>query len=139
MAQTISRLARDVGVSADTLRYYERLGLVAAPIRNQAGYRIYDDAAGERLRFIKTAQHMGLRLADIKDLLDIKDRGGCPCGHTTAVVERRLAEVDAELSRLRTMRAELVALGARTRDCADATGDTWWTCTTRSREGGDEP
>ena len=139
MALTISRLAREVGVSADTLRYYERLGLVAAPIRTAAGYRIYDDSAGERLRFIKTAQHMGLRLADIKDLLEIKDRGGCPCGHTTAVVERRLAVVDAELSRLRTMRVELVALRARIRDCADATGDTWWTCTTRRQEGGDEP
>lgn len=138
MVLTISRLADQVGVSADTLRYYERLGLVPAPIRNRAGYRIYDDAAGERLRFIKTAQHMGLRLTDIKDLLDIKDRGGCPCGHTTAVVERRLSEVDAELARLRMMRNELVALRARNRDCADVSGDTWWTCTTRRPEGGDE-
>jgi DNA-binding transcriptional MerR regulator len=137
MALTISRLAAEAGVSADTVRYYERLGLLAAPARSPSGYRQYDPPVHRRLQFIKAAQHIGLRLADIKELLDIQDRGACPCGHTTGAVERRLAEVDAEISRLHTMRMELMALHERTRDCADASGSAWWGCTTGSQEGGE--
>ena len=81
---------------------------------------------------------MGLRLADIKDLLDIKDRGGCPAT-PPPLWNGAWPRSHAELSLGWNDAGELVALGARTRDCADATGDTWWTCTTRSREGGDEP
>jgi hypothetical protein len=59
MSQTISALANGMGLRADTLRYYERLGLLHPSERTAAGYRIYDDEAAKRLRFIKDAQHMG--------------------------------------------------------------------------------
>jgi DNA-binding transcriptional MerR regulator len=138
MAVTISKLAGRAGVTADTLRYYERFGLIPSPSRTASGYRLYDDEVLGRLLFIKNAQHMGLRLADVKELLEIMDRGACPCGHTAGVVERRLAEVDAELSRLRTMRRELVALGERNRACTEVNPAAWWCCPPELREGGDQ-
>jgi DNA-binding transcriptional MerR regulator len=101
MSQTISVLAESLGLRADTLRNYERVGLLYPPERTAAGYRIYDDDAADRLRFIKDAQHMGLHLADIKELLDVRDHGRCPCGHTEILVNKRLAEVEADMARLR--------------------------------------
>jgi DNA-binding transcriptional MerR regulator len=81
MDLTISKLATEVGLTADTIRYYEKAGLLPAPARTSAGYRLYGDDAADRLRFIKGAQRIGLRLREIKELLDIGDRGLCPCGH----------------------------------------------------------
>jgi DNA-binding transcriptional MerR regulator len=107
------------------LRYYERLGLLRPSKRTTAGYRIYDDAGEERLRFIKGAQRMGLQLADIKELLDIRDRGKCPCGHTEVVVQRRLAEAQAEIALLVEVRDSLLGLGRRNRECLDASGAEW--------------
>jgi MerR family Zn(II)-responsive transcriptional regulator of zntA len=97
---TISELAGSMGLRADTLRYYERIGLLKPAERSDAGYRLYDDASAQRLRFIKGLQRMGLHLGDIKELLDVRDRGGCPCGHTEVLVERRLAEVQAEIQQM---------------------------------------
>jgi DNA-binding transcriptional MerR regulator len=137
VAVTISKLADRAGVTPDTLRYYERFGLIAAPSRSASGYRMYDDEVLGRLLFIRNAQHMGLRLADVRELLEIMDRGACPCGHTAGVVERRLSEVDAELSRLRAMRRELVALGERNRACAESSSEDWW-CSPEPSRGGDD-
>jgi DNA-binding transcriptional MerR regulator len=124
-AQTISVLAEAVGLTADTLRYYEREGLLPPAERSPAGYRLYGPEAAQRLRFIKQAQRMGLRLADIKELLDVRDKGLCPCGHTKALVERRLSEVEAEIAQLRQMRKNLVELKERNGGCLDVSGATW--------------
>ncbi len=134
MPVPISELAHRLRVSTDTLRYYERLGLVPAPARAGNGYRVYDEAAAERVRFIKSAQHVGLRLSDIKELLDIWDLGTCPCGHTAEVVGRRLAEVDADLARLQAMKRHLVALGQRNQACADLSAPDWWCAHTTDGE-----
>jgi DNA-binding transcriptional MerR regulator len=84
VTQTISQTAAEAGVSPDTLRYYERLGLLDAPERTASGYRVYEAGTGGRVRFIKGAQRTGLRLADIKDLLDIRDRGPAPAATPAA-------------------------------------------------------
>ena len=81
MTLTVSKLAARASLTADTIRYYERAGLLPAS-RTESGYRAYVDEAVEILRFIKGAQRIGLRLQEIKELLDIRDRGLCPCGHT---------------------------------------------------------
>jgi DNA-binding transcriptional MerR regulator len=125
MARTISEQAATLGLTADTLRYYERLGLLPAPPRTAAGYRLYGDELADRLVFICGAKRMGLRLADIKELLDILDRGLCPCGHTKDLVERRLGEVDAEIRQLSTVRAQLLVLKKRNEECVDASADDW--------------
>jgi DNA-binding transcriptional MerR regulator len=110
MPYTVSALAGRVGLSADTVRYYERMGLLPEPARSAAGYRLYDEAAVERLRLIGGARRAGLRLRDIGELLDVVDQGGCPCGHTDDLLRQRLAEIRAEIERLRGVEAELTRL-----------------------------
>jgi DNA-binding transcriptional MerR regulator len=110
MALTVSALADQVGLSADTVRYYERVGLLPQPARSAAGYRLYDQDAVGRLRLIKGAQRAGLRLREIGELLQVADQGLCPCGHTETLLRDRLAEVRAELDRLRALETELTRL-----------------------------
>jgi DNA-binding transcriptional MerR regulator len=118
MALTVSALADRVGLSADTVRYYERVGLLPEPARSAAGYRLYDQDAVGRLRLIKGAQRAGLRLREIGELLQVADQGQCPCGHTETLLRRRLAEVSAELDRLRALEVELTRLLERQPDPA---------------------
>ncbi|MGH2669816.1 MAG: MerR family transcriptional regulator, partial [bacterium] len=79
---TVGKLAERVGTSADTLRYYERIGLLPKADRTASGYRLYHDDAIARVHFIRGAQRLGLRLEEIGELLEILERGLCPCGRT---------------------------------------------------------
>jgi DNA-binding transcriptional MerR regulator len=128
MALTVSALADQVGVSPDAVRYYERLGLLHPPARSPAGYRLYGQATVDRLRLIKGAQRVGLRLREIRELLGVMDRGQCPCGHTEALLTQRLAEVDAELARLGALRTTLAGLLAQAPEatCTSTTASQWW-------------
>ncbi len=123
---TVSKLAEQVGTSPDTLRYYERIGLLPAPERTAAGYRLYDGTAVERVHFIKEGQRFGLRLEEIRDLLEIRDRGQCPCGHTRFLLERRVALLDEEMAAMARLREgiqqmleELPAAGIGKWQCSD--------------------
>ena len=128
MTLTVSKIADQVGLTADTIRFYEREGLLLPPDRTSAGYRVFGDDAVERLRFIKGAQRIGLRLQEIKELLDIGDRGLCPCGHTEDLLRRRLAEIDAEITRLNETKADLIDFTKRFNafDCPE--GVEPWPC-----------
>jgi DNA-binding transcriptional MerR regulator len=106
----VAELAGAVGVAPDTIRYYERAGLLPPPARTSAGYRAYDPGAVDRLRFIQGAQRLGLRLRDIRDLLAIRDTGVCPCEPAEQLLRRRLAELDAEIARL-VLQPGVVAYG----------------------------
>jgi DNA-binding transcriptional MerR regulator len=107
---TVSKLAEQVGTSADTVRYYERIGLLPETERSPSGYRLYGDEAVERLRFIKRAQRFGLKLEAIAELLDVRQRGLCPCGHTRRMLEERVAELDEEMSSLARLRADITTM-----------------------------
>lgn len=107
---TVSKLAEQAGTSADTVRYYERIGLLPETERSASGYRLYGDDAVERLRFIKTAQRFGLRLEAIAELLDVRRRGLCPCGHTRRMLEEKAAELDEEMAALGRLRADIAAM-----------------------------
>ncbi len=108
MAQlTVSKLADEVGTSADTLRYYEKIGLLPEPDRSASGYRLYGDEAVEQVRFIKRAQRFGLRLEEIGELLAIRQRGLCPCGRTRRLLEAKVAELDQELAALARLRDDI--------------------------------
>lgn len=136
MTLRVSELAGLVGVTSDTIRYYEKEGLLPLPARSPSGYREFDPELAERLRFIKGAQRFGLRLAEIRELLEIHDKGACPCGHTKVLVERRMAEIDVEMKRLRSLKrdlADLIALDCRESEMAD------WFCMTEPRKRGGEP
>jgi DNA-binding transcriptional MerR regulator len=125
---TVKDLARQAGVSPHTVRYYDRVGLLPTPPRSPSGYRLYTPEGVERLRFIRGAKHLGLRLQHIAQLLEVMDRGQCPCGHTEALLRGRLAEIDEEIAGLARLRDELARLlethPATTRPGTDP--DTWW-------------
>jgi DNA-binding transcriptional MerR regulator len=104
---TVSKLAQRAGTSPDTLRYYERIGLLPEPERSPSGYRLYGESAAERVQFIKRAQRFGLRLEEIGELLRVRERGLCPCGHTRRLLERRMAELDQEMETLARLRADV--------------------------------
>jgi MerR family mercuric resistance operon transcriptional regulator len=128
---TVSMLAKRTGIRADTIRYYERAGLLPPPARNRAGYRQYDESTAERLRLIKGAQRLGLRLREIAELLAVRDRGACPCGHTRALVQRHLEEIEAEIAHLVELRRELGRVAAECAADAHPEPDGSWPCEIR--------
>lgn len=110
MGLRVSQLASRAGISPDTVRYYGRLGLLPETGRTGGGHRYYDEAALERLRFIKGAQWFELRLDEIRELLELFDTDGCACEHTREVIERRIAAVDEQQAHLAEIRAALCRL-----------------------------
>jgi DNA-binding transcriptional MerR regulator len=121
---TIAEVAAGAGVRPDTLRYYERAGLVPAPPRTAGAHRRYPETTVDRLRFIRGAQRLGLRLSEIKDLLAVRDTGVCPCEPAEDLLRRHLAEIDAELVRLAELRAEVAAMLAA-EPCTGPTPAPW--------------
>ncbi|MGI8520416.1 MAG: MerR family transcriptional regulator [Actinomycetota bacterium] len=134
MALRVSDVAGRVGLTPATIRYYERIGLLPVPERTPSGYRQYDEDVADRLRFIKGAQRFGLRLEEIRELLQIQDRGQCPCGHTRELLRTRVSEVDEEMRRLRRLRSDLLQMIERA-DC-DAPASMPWPCAVEFIEGG---
>jgi DNA-binding transcriptional MerR regulator len=123
----VAELADAVGVAPDTVRYYEKAGLLPAPARTPAGYRAYDAGAVDRLQFIQGAQRLGLKLRDIRDLLAVRDTGVCPCEPAEQLLRRRLAELDAEMARLAALREQMVAMveALPAATCPPPTPGTW--------------
>lgn len=135
MALRVSELADLAGVSSDTIRYYEKEGLLPLPARSPSGYREFDADLAERLRFIKGAQSFGLKLTEIREVLEIHDKGACPCGHTKALLEKHMAEIDIEMKRLRSLKRDLAQLA--TLECpADKMAE--WPCVTEFKKRGGE-
>jgi DNA-binding transcriptional MerR regulator len=124
---SIAQVARAVGVPIDTLRYYERVGLVPEPPRTSGAHRRYPDAVLDRLQFIRGGQRLGLRLAEIRDLLAVRDTGVCPCEPAEQLLRRHLEEIDSEIRRLRALRDELTGMLAAMPGpaCPDPTPGTW--------------
>lgn len=113
---TIGRLAERLGLNTRTIRYYERMGLIPPAPRTESGYRLYDGADEDRLRFIKSAQRLGLTLGEVKETLAFRERGERPCRYVADVIEARLAEVDERLRELRAVKRELGELRKRMRE-----------------------
>jgi DNA-binding transcriptional MerR regulator len=128
VSKTISRLAQDLGLKPDTIRYYERIGLLPEPDRTAGNYRVYDSGAADRLRFIKGGQRLGLKLDEIRELLDIKDTGLCPCGQTATLLRNRIAALDEELGRLTALRRELAGMIERWPDSDGEPEGVRWHC-----------
>ncbi len=111
----IGTLARQAGVPIQTIRYYEQMGLLTKVRRTASGYRLYGPEALERLQFIKKAQSLGLRLEDVREILDLTDRGRCPCGHVQRLLKARLQELREKIADMRTLERRLK--GATARGC----------------------
>jgi len=108
---TIGTVAKRAGVPIDTIRYYEREGLLPEPLRRASGYRSYNESAIKRLRFIRRAKDLGFTLEEIRDLLALSSdrRGGVKAVRKRA--EQRLADIEAriaELVRIRTGLQQLI-------------------------------
>ena len=111
-------LATRAGVNVQTLRYYERRGLLAAPARRPSGQRQYPEEAVDLLRTIKAAQRLGFTLAEIEELLDLSEhRRGT--GELRRRAQAKVAEIDARIDQLAQMRQALVAVLAA--DCDSLT------------------
>lgn len=109
----IGELAERTGISTKTARYYESIGLLPEPDRTPAGYRDYDAAAVDRVRFVRDAQATGLTLSEIASVLELKDAGSTSCRHTGELLQRHLADLDQQIARLQSARTELAAMAAR--------------------------
>ena len=108
----IGELAEKVGVNPKTIRYYEGIGLLPDPERLPSGYREYTDDDVDRLRFIRTAQRLGLSLSEISEILGFRDRSERPCDYVLGVLDRQVADLDRRIAEMRELRRELVALKA---------------------------
>jgi MerR family copper efflux transcriptional regulator len=105
---TIGRLAKRVGVNLDTIRYYERNGLIPTPVRRASGYREYDDTDVRRLRFILRAKELGFTLAEIGELLSLSaDRN---VRGVKRRAEQRLDQVEHKIRELQRVRRGLKTL-----------------------------
>lgn len=111
----IGQLADRTNVSAKTIRYYESIGLLDDPPRTDSGYRQYDDAAVDRLQFIRDAQATGLTLSEIASVLELKEAGHGTCAHTAALIERHLHDIEVQIERLVQARTMLSDLSRRAR------------------------
>jgi len=106
----IGTLAKRAGVSIDTVRYYEKSGLLAPVARLPSGYRRYNDVQVSRLRFIRRAQELGFTLKDIRELLGLSKQHDV--GKVKRAAQKKLAEVEARLTALTRMRDGLATLVA---------------------------
>jgi len=124
---SITQLAAQTGFGADTIRYYERTGLLPAPARTAGDHRRYDGQAVDRLRFIRGAKRLGLRLGDIAQLLAVRDTGTCPCEPAASLLRRRLEEIDGEIIRLTELRGQLTGMLTAIPGpaCPDPAPGTW--------------
>jgi len=106
---TIGQFAQRAGLNPKTIRYYEEIGLLPQPARNEVGYRLYFDEDLPRLRFVQRAKMLGLSLAEIKQLVDYADAGRCDPlqEHLLALVEEKLVEVDRRLAELAAFQDDL--------------------------------
>jgi MerR family copper efflux transcriptional regulator len=112
---TIGEVAERARVHIETLRYYERRGLVASPPRSMANYRLYPEDAVRRVRFIKRAQELGFTLKEIKELLSLRAAPEAGCAEVRAHAEVKIKDIDEKIGSLTAMKS---VLGKLVAECA---------------------
>lgn len=117
----IGHAARQSGVTVETVRYYEREGLLNSAHRTQGGYRLYSDADIERLQFIRKAKSLGFTLDDIAGLLQLQDGGGSQ-HEVRERVRQRLSDLDHKILHLTAIRSALATLERQCAGCGPVSG-----------------
>jgi DNA-binding transcriptional MerR regulator len=107
---TIGKLAKATDTKVETVRYYERIGLLGVPARSGGNYRLYDAAALGRLSFVRRARALGFSLDQVRELLTLSDDRSRPCGAIDAVAREHLADVARKIADLRALQHELSGL-----------------------------
>ena len=110
---TIGDVATQAQVNSETLRYYERRGLLERPPRSDSNYRLYPREAVTRVRFIRRAQEIGFTLQEIGELLSLRATAGAGCGGVRQRAEAKIASVDEKIRTLEAIRAALAELVAQ--------------------------
>jgi DNA-binding transcriptional MerR regulator len=118
----IGRLAELTGVKVPTIRFYEQIGLLPAPLRTGGGQRRYDFGVIARLTFIRHARDLGFDVDEVRELLRLADNPDASCKTVDEIARHQVGRIDAKMKRLRAMRRELVAViqscrGPHIRDC----------------------
>ncbi len=110
---TIGKLARQAGVNIETVRYYERVGLLPEPERSDSGYRQYSKEYSQQLKFIKNAQKLGFSLKQIKELLSLKVVPGSSCADVKKKAEQKIEEIEAKIIELKRIKTALIELSGK--------------------------
>ena len=105
--RSIGALARETGVKAPTIRFYEQIGLMPEAKRTDGAWRLYGSAARKRLEFIRHARDLGFAVEDIRALLDMADQPEKPCGDADRIARTQLAAVERKIAQLQALREEL--------------------------------
>lgn len=111
-AMTIGQVARQAGVGVETVRFYERKGLLDGPPRTASGYRQYSQEVVRRIRFIKLAKELGFSLKEVAELLSLRVDPETTCAEVKAQAEDKIADIDAKIRDLSRMKDALVTLAA---------------------------
>ena len=126
----IGELSRATGTNIETIRYYERIGLLPEPGRTDANYRSYSDAHRARLSFVRHSRELGFTIEEIRSLLDLSDDPERDCGEADRIASAHLAQVEEKIAQLSALRDELARIVSRCRgglsgDCRviEALGD----------------
>lgn len=109
----IGEVARKVGVAPSAIRFYEESGLLPEPERTRSGYRDYDPSVIDRLAFVRAGQAVGLTLGELREVLEIRDRGDAPCRHVTELIDTRIDEIDQRIKDLRHLRRDLMTVAGK--------------------------
>ena len=108
----IGELAAAAGTTAKTLRFYEEAGVLPAPARTAGGYRDYGVDALARLDFVRRSRRAGLTLAQVRQVLELRDQGATPCEHVQSLLAERLDAIDQQIADLLTLRETVAGLRA---------------------------
>lgn len=109
----IGTLAKQVGLNPRTIRYYERLQLLPPPLRSESRYRLYTADTAELLQFILKAKALGFTLAEIREIIALRQRGDLPCPHVHALLTERVKTLSRQIQDLSLLRDELKRLAKR--------------------------
>jgi MerR family copper efflux transcriptional regulator len=109
-SMTVGAVAKSASVKIDTVRYYERRGLLPKPPRDKAGYRRFSSATVQRLRFIKHAQSLGFTLNEVKQLLALRITPDCTCADVRYRAQTKMEDIQRRIGSLRAMKKALQQL-----------------------------
>lgn len=106
----IGDIAKRFGLNPRTIRYYETIGILPKPVRSESGYRVYSGETVERLEFILKAKTLGLKLEEIKEIIQLHEKGEAPCECTREFIKNKISEIEEKIITLTELEARLTKL-----------------------------